>query len=50
MKKKSLKQVVFELLDKGILNDQNIVNEYGDLPNFNTVETYKYKWLKKRQQ
>ena len=48
MKKRNLKKIVFNLLEKGALTDQNIVNEYGELPNFNTVENYKYQWLKNR--
>lgn len=44
--KKSLKKIIFKLLDEDKLTDQNIINELGELPNLQTVMNYKYQWLK----
>ena len=51
-KKKTLKQIVFELLDAGKLTDQNIYNETAkhDIEEFSlmSVQSYEYIWKKKK--
>ena len=46
--KMTLKQIVFKLLDEDNLTDQAVVDLYGKLPSFQTVQNYKYKWLRKK--
>lgn len=44
---KNLKKFVFEQMDKkGYVTDQEVATFIGGLPNFHTLEVYKYQWKK----
>lgn len=48
MKKETLKEIVFDLIEKGKCTDQEVINRYGKLPKFSSVENYigQYKRMK----